>query len=67
LHRALTPDASFRFVNVAQWTSKEHFHAAHDEGFRAVVSQPGWAALRHHSFLYEVVHEGHADAASVAA
>ena len=40
LHRALAPDAPFRFVDVAQWASAEHFQAARDEGFRALVSQP---------------------------
>ena len=44
LHQALTRDAPFRFVNVAQWASAAHFQAAHDEGFRALVSQADWAA-----------------------
>lgn len=60
LHRAITPDAPFSFVNVAQWVSAAHFQAAHDEGFRALVSQPGWAAFRYKPGLYEVVHEGQA-------
>jgi heme-degrading monooxygenase HmoA len=67
LHRALTPEASFRFINVAQWASRAQFDAAHDEGFRALVGQPSWAPFRYHPFLYEVVHEGHADPASDAA
>jgi heme-degrading monooxygenase HmoA len=58
LHRSLAPDAKYRFVNVAQWTSVEDFNAAHDEGFRALVSQPDWAAFRTFPALYEVVHEG---------
>ena len=28
LHRALTPDARFGFVNMAEWESSEHFRAA---------------------------------------
>jgi len=60
----LTLNASFCFVNAAQWASAEHFHAAHDEGFRAMVSQPDWAAFRYHPFLYEAVHEGHAEVAA---
>lgn|SRR5690348_13075131 len=64
LHRALSPDALFRFVNVARWKSEAHFHAAHDEGFRALVSQPGWRTFQSHPFLYEVVHEGEAVAAA---
>lgn len=64
LYRSLTPDASFRFVNVAQWASMEHFQAAHDEGFRRMISQPAWATLRNQAFLYEAVHKGGAEAAS---
>ena len=58
LHRSLTSDAHFRFVNVAQWASLEDFNAAHDSGFRALVSQPAWASFRSFPTLYEVVHEG---------
>ena len=67
LHRALAPDAAFRFVNVAQWASAEHFHAAHDTGFRALVDQPVWSAFQHHPVLYEVVHGGHAGTCSAGA
>ena len=67
LHRSLMPDAPFRFVNVAQWASVAQFQAAHDEGLRALVSQPGWAAFRYKPALYEVVHQGQVDADSVAA
>ncbi len=62
LHRAVTPDAPYRFVNVAQWTSVEKFGAAHDNGFRALVTQPQWAAFSSHPGLYEVVHEAKAEA-----
>ena len=58
LHRSLAPDARFRFVNVARWESLEDFNAAHDEGFRTLVSQPAWAAFPSSPALYEVVHEG---------
>lgn len=58
LHRALAPDASFRFINVVQWASAEHYRAAHDEGFRAMVSQPAWSGFHSNPGLYEVVHEG---------
>ena len=58
LHRSLAPDARSRFVNVAEWASAQDFQAAHDDGFRALVNQPGWAAFRHFPALYEVVHEG---------
>jgi heme-degrading monooxygenase HmoA len=61
LHRSLAPDARFRFVNVAQWASKADFDAAHDDGFRALVSGPEWASFRSFPTLYEVVHEGKAE------
>ena len=63
LHRALAPDATFRFVNVAQWSSMAQFQAAHDAGFHELVDQPGWSAFPPHPFLYEVVHEAQAGAA----
>jgi heme-degrading monooxygenase HmoA len=52
LHRALTDDARFRFVNVAEWDSPQAFQAAFStEEFRAIASKgsPGSPAL------YEVV------------
>lgn len=57
LHRSLAPDARFRFVNVAQWASLEAFNAAHDAGFRDLVSQTAWSTFRSFPTLYEVVHE----------
>jgi heme-degrading monooxygenase HmoA len=60
LHRAVSPDAPCRFVNVARWASQADFHAAHDDGFRALVGRPEWAVFRSHPGLYEVVHEGSA-------
>ena len=58
MHRAATPDAPFRFVNVVQWASSEDFRAAHDEGFRALVGKPAWASFPSRPGLYHVVHEG---------
>ena len=52
LHRALSPDAAFRFVNVAEWESPRHFQAAvGSEAFRTLAagSPPGLPSL------YEVV------------
>ena len=38
LHRAVSPDPRFRFINVAQWESPEAFRAAvTSEGFRALA------------------------------
>ena len=52
LHRALGPDARFRFINVAEWASPQDFQAAvSSEQFReiAMSGPPGSPAL------YEVV------------
>ena len=61
LHRAITPDAPFPFVNVAQWASMADFEGAHDSGFRELVEQPAWSAFRPHRVLLEMVQEGQAD------
>lgn len=62
LHRALSPDAQYRFVNVARWASFGQFHAAHQtDEFHRLVSQPAWAEFTASPALYEVVVE-HAQA-----
>ena len=48
LHRALSPDARFRFVNLAEWESPDHFRAAvTDPAFMALASEapPNYPAL----------------------
>jgi heme-degrading monooxygenase HmoA len=60
LHRSLDPKARYRFVNVARWASLEQFNAAHDEGFRSLVTQPEWQSFTAFPTLYEVVHEAKA-------
>ncbi len=58
LHRALSPDAPHRFVNVATWASAEEFATAHaTQEFRDVVGQPAWAEFPSRPALYEVVTE----------
>jgi heme oxygenase (mycobilin-producing) len=53
LHRSLSPDADFRFVNIGRYQSPQAFQAA--------ISQPGFqeaaAAIQHraHPSLYQVV------------
>jgi heme-degrading monooxygenase HmoA len=64
LHRALTPNATYRYVNIARWSSAESWEAAHDDGFRALVSQPGWQEFPPRPCLYEVVHSAQAAPAS---
>lgn len=58
LHRSLASDAKYRFFNYVEWESAEHWGAAHDEGFRALVSRPEWSAFPATPALYEVVHQG---------
>ena len=48
LHRALAPDARFRFINIAEWTSPQDFQAAvATDEFREVAkgAGPGSPAL----------------------
>ncbi len=53
LHRAASPDARFRFINVAEWETPA--------AFRAAVSHPEFVKLRdetpfsHYPSLFEVV------------
>lgn len=56
LHRAVSDDAEFRWVNVANWESEAHFRAAHaTDEFRRVVTQPGWEEFPSSPTLFEVV------------
>jgi heme-degrading monooxygenase HmoA len=61
LHRSLSTEARFRFVNYAEWASPEHWRAAHDEEFRRLVGQPAWRTFTTTPALYEIVHEGAAE------
>ena len=55
LHRAVSPDATYRYVNVAVWESAAQFAAAHaTEEFRQVVGRPGWREFPSSPTLYEV-------------
>jgi hypothetical protein len=48
LHRAISPDARFRFINVAEWESPRHFaEAVGDEAFRRLAQNapPNYPAL----------------------
>jgi heme-degrading monooxygenase HmoA len=56
LHRALSNQAPYRFVNVARWSSSAAFAAAHASSeFRNLVSQPAWREFPSSPALYEVV------------
>jgi heme-degrading monooxygenase HmoA len=60
LRRSLEPGATYRFVNFAHWESAEAWSAAHDEGFRALVTAPEWSDFGSLPALYESepVHQG---------
>jgi heme-degrading monooxygenase HmoA len=63
LHRAVSPNAAFRFVNVVQWRSEADYQAAHRSSeFLAQVQAPEWQEFPNRPALYEVVLEANADA-----
>jgi heme-degrading monooxygenase HmoA len=54
LHQTVTPEAEFRFVNVARWGTAQEFQAAvTSDDFRAAAA--GLAGYRSHPGLYRVV------------
>ena len=56
LHRAVSSEAEYRWVNVATWESEAQFRAAHNtDEFRRVVTQPGWAEFPSSPMLFQVV------------
>jgi heme-degrading monooxygenase HmoA len=56
LHRALSDDARYRFVNYVAWASVDDWAAAHDEGFRELVGRSGWEHFTTTPATYEIVH-----------
>jgi heme-degrading monooxygenase HmoA len=58
LHRAVSTDAQYRYVNVATWESAAHYAAPHQtDEFRRLVTQEGWREFPSSPTLYEVVLE----------
>jgi heme-degrading monooxygenase HmoA len=56
LHRAVSADAAYRWVNVATWESEADFRAAHaTDEFRDVVTAAGWQEFPSTPVLFEVV------------
>jgi heme oxygenase (mycobilin-producing) len=63
LHRAMSPNARYAFVNVVQWRSAAEYHAAHrSPEFIEQVQAPAWQEFPNRPALYEVVLEANADA-----
>jgi heme-degrading monooxygenase HmoA len=55
LHRAISPDARFLYVNVAQWESAAHFGAAvGSDAFRR-LTEPESERFPHYPALYDVI------------
>ena len=55
LHQSLDPQAKFRFINVAQWESPQHFQAAiRSEAFQQIARKMPFAA---YPALYRVIAE----------
>lgn len=57
LHKSLAPDAKYRFINVVEWESPEHWRAAHSPEFMAEASRPEWAFFTSTPALYDIVDE----------
>ncbi len=60
LHRANSPEAPYRFVNVADWGSLDELAAARDEGYLKLLGRPEWREFPSSPQLFQVVHEKHA-------
>lgn len=58
LHRAVSDDARYRYVNYVEWESQAAWADAHDAGFHALVADPAWAEFPTTPAVFEIVHEG---------
>jgi heme-degrading monooxygenase HmoA len=58
LHRAVSTDAQYRYVNVATWESAASYAAPHQtDEFRRLVTQDGWKEFPSSPTLYQVALE----------
>lgn len=56
LHRALSPGAQYRFVNVARWASAAQFAAAHAHpAFQRLAARPEWREFPSSPTLHEEI------------
>src|SRR6476661_71035 len=56
LHKAVTPGAQYRYVNVARWASDAEYRAPHTtDEFRTLLSREEWREFPSTPVLYEVV------------
>ena len=55
LHKALSPDARFTYINIAEWESAEHFQAAiNGEEFKR-LTEGSQKRFPHYPALYSVI------------
>ena len=55
LHKAVSPDARFRLVNIAEWESAEHFiNVVNSDEFKS-LTEPEKELFPHYPGLYEVI------------
>ncbi len=55
LHKAVSPDARFTYVNVAEWETAEHFQKAVSSAEFLELTAGSQERLPHYPALYEVV------------
>ncbi len=55
LHRAISPDARFYLINMAQWESPEHFKAAIESEAFKTATAGSMETFPHFPGLYEVI------------
>jgi len=55
LHRAISPDARFLLINMAEWESPQHFMAAADSDEFKEVTAGSKELIPHFPGLYEVI------------
>jgi heme-degrading monooxygenase HmoA len=55
LHRALSPDARFHLINIAEWESAEKFQAAINSDEFKRLTENAMVEFPHYPELYEVI------------
>jgi hypothetical protein len=57
LHKSLSPEAKYGFINDVEWESPEQWRAAHNPEFMAKASRPEWSFFTSTPELYDIVDE----------
>lgn len=57
LHRALVPEARFRFINYVEWETAEHLDAARDAGYLEVIKAVFAMGATSTHAIFEVVQD----------